>query len=195
MSTQDKKLEIIRLWGHVRDRSISKLATYGALNRQLRNSYRRSKLVTFTEEAADDALLLAVENELLKQPHKSFSDLCKESLRKSLPVPEQIYPRYQPSLMEQQIAEMQEKLASLERQVATREAQRLDVLESQFNQLALQQAQIAITISQRSVSIPSPEPALEPALEPVLEIESATHALPQQADPLLKRLSSLVDKF
>ena len=175
----------------IRDSSISKLATYSALNRQLRNSYRRSKLVTFTEEAADEALFIDVENELAKQPHKSFSDLCKESLRKSLPVPEPTHPRYQSSPMEQQIAELQEKLVSLELQVAAREARRLDVLESQFNQLALQQAHLAITINQRN----APLPTTEPALEPIIEMEAVTHALPQQADPLLRRLSSLLDDF
>jgi hypothetical protein len=181
----------MRLWDNIWERSISKIATYSALNRQLRSSYRRSKLVTFTEEAADEALFIDVQNELAKHPHKSFSNLCKESLRKSLPVSEPTDARYQSSPMEKQIAELQEKLASLERQVSTREARRLDVLESQFNQLALQQAHLAITINHRNASLPT----VEPALEPIIEGEAVVHALPQQADPLLRRLGSLLDEF
>jgi hypothetical protein len=191
MSIDQNKREVMRLWDNVWERSISKIATYSALNRQFRNSYRRSKLVTFTEEAADQVLFIDVQNELAKQPHKSFSDLCKESLRKSLPVPEPTDTRYQASPMEKQIAELQEKVVSLERQVSAREARRLDVLESQLNQLALQQAHLAITMDHRNASLPT----VGPVLETIIEGDATDHALPQQADPLLRRIGSLLEEF
>ncbi len=92
-------------------------------------SKKKKKGVEFTEEVADGTLWAAVEAELAKHPHKTFSDLCKEALWQFLYVPETARPqpaRSFPAIAggaEELIAQMQRQLDSLEQRLAAREAQ------------------------------------------------------------------------
>src|ERR687886_766630 len=77
-------------------------------------SKKITKPVTFNSEVADDTLLAVVETELMKQPHKTFSDLCKEALWQFLCVPESVRPTTPTAgQMEQPVAELNGQLAQL----------------------------------------------------------------------------------
>jgi uncharacterized membrane protein YccC len=132
-------------------------------------------------------LLEVVETELMKQPYKTFSDLCKEALWQSLCVSESVRSTPRTAQIEQQIAELQRQFADLEQRFFARESNRLEAMESQLNQLTQQLAQLAIMVNQQ----PNPKPP--PLLES--EVESLTPTTPQEVDPLLSRLSPLLDDF
>jgi TolA-binding protein len=152
-------------------------------------SNKTNKQVEFTNEAADETLLAAVDNELAKQPHKTFSDLCKEALWQLLYVPESVRPCSDKlSQLESQITQLQGQLASLEQRIAAKEASRLDTLESHLQQLSLQVGQLATAIDSGGFSAPRSQP--QPPEE-----ETAPLPPPQEVDPLLSRLGSLLDDF
>lgn len=159
------------------------------------------KSVTFNREIADQSLLDVVEIELMRQPHKSFSDLCKEALWQSLCVPESTRPtprrvQVEPestrptsrrAQMEQQVAELQHQVADVEQRFFAKESNRLEAMERQLNQVSQQLSQLAIAINQQP-SLQSP-PLLESETEP------ETPTTPQEVDPLLSRLSQFLDDF
>lgn len=152
-------------------------------------SNKTSKNVEFTNEAADETLLAAVENELNKQPQRTFSEICKEALWQFLYVPESVRPDSNKlNQLELQITQLQGQLASLEQRLAAKEASRLDKLESHLQQLSLQVGQLATALENGSLtySAPKVEPP-EPEPEPVPP--------PEEVDPLLSRLGSLLDDF
>lgn len=152
-------------------------------------SNKTSKNVEFTNEAADETLLAAVENELNKQPQRTFSDICKEALWQFLYVPESVRPDSNKlNQLELQITQLQGQLASLEQRLAAKEASRLDKLESHLQQLSLQVGQLATALENGSLTYSAPKvepPEKEP--EPVPP--------PEEVDPLLSRLGSLLDDF
>lgn len=150
-------------------------------------SKKISKSVTFTQELADQSLLAVVETELVKQPHKSFSDLCKEALWQSLCLSESVRPTPRTAQIEQQVAELQRQLADLEQRLFARESNRLEAIERQLNQLTQQVAQLALIVNQQ------PNPKSPPQLE--LKPEAVTPTTPQEVDPLLSRLSPFLDDF
>jgi hypothetical protein len=155
-------------------------------------SKKISKSVTFSQELADQSLLAVVETELVKQPHKSFSDLCKEALWQSLCVAESVRPTPRTAQIEQQVAELQRQVADFEQRFFARESSRLEAIECQLNQLTQQLAQLAIIVNQQPN--PNPPPQLESApLES--EPEAVTPSTPQEVDPLLSRLSQFLDDF
>jgi TolA-binding protein len=152
-------------------------------------SNKTSKNVEFTNEAADETLLAAVENELNKQPQRTFSEICKEALWQFLYVPESVRPDSNKlNQLELQITQLQGQLASLEQRLAAKEASRLDKLESHLQQLSLQVGQLATALEngRLTYSAPKVEPP-EPEPEPVPP--------PEEVDPLLSRLGSLLDDF
>jgi hypothetical protein len=55
-------------------------------------SNKTNRSVTFNLEVADQTLLAVIETELAKQPHKTFSDLCKEALWQFLYISESVRP-------------------------------------------------------------------------------------------------------
>lgn len=155
-------------------------------------SKKISKSVTFSQELADQSLLAVVETELVKQPHKSFSDLCKEALWQSLCVAESVRPTPKTAQIEQQVAELQRQVADFEQRFFARESSRLEAIERQLNQLTQQLAQLAIIVNQQPN--PKPPPQLESApLES--DPEAVTPSTPQEVDPLLSRLSQFLDDF
>lgn len=155
-------------------------------------SNKTKKRVEFTEEVADKTLIAVVEQELDKQPHKSFSDLCKEALWQYLYVPESVRPTRKSSDLDGQIAELQGQLTSLEQRIAAREVSRLDALESQLQQLSFQVSQLAIAMNQRG---PYQPPLQQQHLELEPQPEPEPVPPPQPSDPLLSRLGSLLDDF
>ena len=145
------------------------------------------KSVTFNREVPDRSLLEVVEIELMRQPHKSFSDLCKEALWQSLRVPESTRPTPRRAQIEQQVAELQHQFSDVEQRFFARESNRLEAIERQLNQLSQQLTQLARALNQ-PVSLQSP-----PQLESEAEPETVT--TPQEIDPLLSRLSPFLDDF
>ena len=151
------------------------------------------KSVKFNRELADLSLLEVVESELEKQPHKTFSDICKEALWQYLCVSESVRPSSTTAQFEQEVAELQRQFADLEQRFFAKESNRLDAMERQLNQLTQQLAQLALMVNQ------SPNLAPPPQLESAVQLESAAEAVAptssQEVDPLLSRLSSLLDDF
>lgn len=110
-----------------------------------KNSY---KSVTFTPEVADQTLLAVIETELAKQPHKTFSDLCKEALWQFLCVPESVRPNPKPGQMEQQLAELLTKLSLMDSSFPAPEPIRLESLETPLRQVAQQSGQMLDIVAQ-----------------------------------------------
>jgi hypothetical protein len=162
-------------------------------------SNKTKKSVEFTDEVADHTLLAVVKKELQKQPHKRFSDLCKEALWQYLYVPESVRPSRNSASAdnaEAEIAELKGQLASIEQRIAAQEANRLDALESQVQQLSLQVGQLAIALNEGRASYqPPPQPHAQPQPQPEPEPEPEPVGPPKPVDPLLQRLSSFIDDF
>ncbi len=172
-------------------------------------SKKEVKSVTFNPGVADESLLALVESHLEKNPNQSFSDLCKDALWQALCVPESVRPATKttppptPSpnsgVSEPQFADLHRQVADLEERFLLRESNRLDVMERQLMQLSQQLAQLAITVTQGiTVQVAStqsgstgdvfitpspPAPAIAPVVAPV------------EVDPVISRLSLLVDDF
>ena len=170
-------------------------------------SNKVNRTVTFNQEFADQTLLAVIETELQKQPHKTFSDLCKEALRQvfcdpAFPQPrpsnlETAQPATQPrpESIEQQVNELQRQFINLEQRFLAKEAGRLDAIESQLHQLALQVAQLSVITNQQPISQPSVQSESKSEAEGPTAPQATAQATPQEADPLLNHLSSLVDNF
>ena len=145
------------------------------------------KSVTFNREVSDRSLLEVVEIELMRQPHKSFSDLCKDALWQALRVPEPTRPTPRRAQIEQQVAELQHQFSDVEQRFFARESNRLEAIERQLNQLSQQLTQLARSLNQPASLQPPPQ--LESEAEP------ETSTTPQEIDPLLSRLSPFLDDF
>jgi hypothetical protein len=168
------------------------------------------KSVTFNPGVADESLLALVESHLEKDPDKSFSDLCKEALWQALCVPESVRPNQKatpalpptsqtpsPTITDgsepPQIADLHRQINDLEGRYYSREANRLDAVESQLIQLSQQVAQLAIMVTQGvTVQVaPTQSYTAGSAYKPT----SAPPAAPAEVDPVISRLSQLVDDF
>jgi hypothetical protein len=161
-------------------------------------SKKTKKSVTFHPEVADESLLAVVETELVKQPHKTFSDLCKEALWQFLCVPASVRPTPTPTpepvQTEQLMADLQRQLADFEQRFFAKESQRLEAMERQLNQLTQQLAQLSLIVNQLAKPepivnhLPKPEPPPPRQFAPKVEVESPPAPLPEIDDPLLSRL-------
>jgi hypothetical protein len=150
-------------------------------------SDKSKKSVTFNQDIADESLLEVVETELMKQPGKTFSDLCKEALWQFLCVPQSVRPTFRAANTQYQTTDLQAQLAEFEQRFFARESSRLDAIERQLNQLTQQLAQLALTTTQQPNSVPAPQLDSEE--------EAVAAATPPNDDPLLSRLSPLLDDF
>ncbi|MBD2258076.1 hypothetical protein [Pseudanabaena sp. FACHB-2040] len=145
------------------------------------------KTVFFNQNALDQTLLAAVKAELSRQPGLSFSSLCKEALHQLL-LGTQPYSSQTPSPIENQIESLQAQLLSVEQRFFSQEKKRLERLETQLQQLTLQVAQLGGTVPASLVS-------LQGASEPMpYREEQEPEELPEE-DPVLARLSGLIDDF
>jgi hypothetical protein len=153
-------------------------------------SKKSQKSVTFNQEVADQSLLEVVEAELMKHPQKTFSDLCKDALWQFLCVPESVRPTRRMANSQEPTPELQRQLAEFENRFLAMESKRLDAIERQLNQLSQQVAQLAFTVNNLPKSSPAPSPQLESQAEAVTPTTP-----PQEVDPLLNRLSQVLDDF
>ncbi|BAZ16593.1 hypothetical protein NIES4071_84710 [Calothrix sp. NIES-4071] len=172
------------------------------------------KSVTFNPGVADESLLALVESHLEKDPDKSFSDLCKEALWQALCVPESVRPNQKatqalppsqstppassPQLInssgEPKIADLHRQINDLEGRYYSREANRLDAVENQLIQLSQQVAQLAIMVTQGVTVQVAPTQSL-PVGGEVYRTSSPPPPAPVEVDPVISRLSQLVDDF
>jgi len=162
--------------------------------------------VAFTEDAADQTLLAAIEKDLAVTRYQTFSNLCKQALWQFLSVSESesesesagSTPSFQ--RLEQRIAELAVKFAEFEHNVSAEELSRLEGLEHHLNQLSAQLSQLQGSVNSKfaQVSFAQVSKVVEPDAvesESVADqnvVSDAEVAPRRQSDPLLDRLSSLL---
>lgn len=158
--------------------------------------------VAFTEDAADQTLLTAIEKELAFTKYQTFSNLCKQALWQFLSISESGSASSTDSshLLEQRIAELAVKFAEFERNVSAEELSRLEGLEHHLSQLGAQldQLQGSVDSNFAQVSFAQVSKVVEPdsiEAESVADdrvVSDAEVAPYRESDPLLERLSSLL---
>ncbi len=156
--------------------------------------------VAFTEDAADQTLLAAIEKELAFTKYQTFSNLCKQALWQFLSVSESASSTQNFQRLEQRIAELVVKFAEFEHNVSAEELSRLEGLEHHLSQLSAQLDQLQGTVNSKfaQVSFAQVSKVVEPGpieSESVADdnvVSDAEVAPPRDSDPLLERLSSLL---
>ncbi|CAD0220735.1 hypothetical protein [Planktothrix agardhii] len=182
---------------------------------------KQTQSVTFTEDAADQTLLDAIEQELSQAKYQTFSNLCKQALwqflllSKSEPTPPPppsetpnpnppqvlpILPNLQP--LEERLFEIKNKLTDLEKKVLADDGTKIEKLETQFHQLTQQVTQLQTSINQKLTEIAtgletvkSQPVIIMESKPPQPEPEPVSQEAMAEVDPLLKRLGSLLDDF
>jgi len=156
--------------------------------------------VAFTEDAADQTLLAAIEKELAFTKYQTFSNLCKQALWQFLSVSESASSTQSFQRLEQRIAELVVKFAEFEHNVSAEELSRLEGLEHHLSQLSAQLDQLQGSVNSKfaQVSFAQVSKVVEPGpieSESVADdnvVSDAEVAPPRNSDPLLERLSSLL---
>lgn len=156
--------------------------------------------VAFTEDAADQTLLAAIEKELAFTKYQTFSNLCKQALWQFLSVSESASSTDSSERLEQRIAELAVKLAQFDRHVSAEELSRLEGLEHHLSQLGAQldRLQGSVDSNFAKVSFARVSKVVEPdSIEPESAaadgvVSDAEVAPYRESDPLLERLSSLL---
>ena len=156
--------------------------------------------VAFTEDAADQTLLAAIEKELAFTKYQTFSNLCKQALWQFLSVSESASSTQSFQRLEQRIAELVVKFAEFEHNVSAEELSRLEALEHHLSQLSAQLDQLQGSVNSKfaQVSFAQVSKVVEPGpieSEPVADdnlVSDADVAPRRDSDPLLERLSSLL---
>lgn len=179
--------------------------------------------VTFTEDAADQTLLEAIEKELSLTKYQTFSNLCKQALWQFLlsspttqtPV---INNDYRPEItserpsnppanlkpIEDGLLTLQRQLGALERQLqAQKPENKTQQLESQVNQLAQQLAQFQATIASKLdatteaiAQIPSQFPQItSPAARPEPSRSNAPPPPPPEPTPNPQEADPLLQRL
>ncbi|MCB8765964.1 hypothetical protein L2E68_02300 [Planktothrix agardhii 1029] len=182
---------------------------------------KQTQSVTFTEDAADQTLLDAIEQELSQAKYQTFSNLCKQALWQFLllskseptspplasetPNPNSpqvlpILPNLQP--LEERLFEIKNKLTDLEKKVLADDGTKIEKLETQFHQLTQQVTQLQTSINQKLTEIAtgletvkSQPVIIMESKPPQPEPEPVSQEAMAEVDPLLKRLGSLLDDF
>ena len=156
--------------------------------------------VAFTEDAADQTLLAAIEKELAFTKYQTFSNLCKQALWQFLSVSESAGSTQSFQRLEQRIAELVTKFAEFEHNVSAEELSRLEGLEHHLSQLSAQLDQLQGSVNSKfaQVSFAQVSKVVEPGpieSESVADdnlVSDAEVAPRRDSDPLLERLSSLL---
>jgi len=156
--------------------------------------------VAFTEDAADQTLLAAIEKELAFTKYQTFSNLCKQALWQFLSVSESASSTQSFQRLEQRIAELVVKFAEFEHNVSAEELSRLEALEHHLSQLGAQLDQLQGSVNSKfaQVSFAQVSKVVEPGQiesESVADdnlVSDAEVAPRRDSDPLLERLSSLL---
>lgn len=156
--------------------------------------------VAFTEDAADQTLLAAIEKELAFTKYQTFGNLCKQALWQFLSVSESASSTQSFQRLEQRIAELVVKFAEFEHNVSAEELSRLEGLEHHLSQLSAQLDQLQGSVNSKfaQVSFAQVSKVVEPGpieSESVADdnlVSDAEVAPRRDSDPLLERLSSLL---
>ncbi|VXD20533.1 conserved hypothetical protein [Planktothrix serta PCC 8927] len=179
---------------------------------------KQTQSVTFSEDPADQTLFDAIEKELSQAKYQTFSNLCKQALWQFLllsrsesttpppanPTPNS--PQVLPNLqrVEERLFEIQNKLTDLEKKVLTEEGTQTERLDVQLHQLTEQMTQLQTSINQKLTQIAigletvqsQPVPMIVTDSKPFpADPEPVSKEAMEEADPLLKRLGSLLDDF
>lgn len=183
----------------------------------------QKKEVFFTEEAADKQLLAAIEKELNSQKYQTFSNLCKQALWQFLYVSSSTELAQSASNLQrlenriyekltQHFSELETKLVSDELNTSNDTAQsNQDELKKHLNQLNQQLTQIQLNLDAKlievmetfktelsQIEIPINQSVQESELTPTKSTEEEDLPIQESttdADPLLQRLSSLLEEF
>ncbi|MEG4105112.1 hypothetical protein [Microcoleus sp. S13_C5] len=156
--------------------------------------------VAFTEDAADQTLLAAIEKELAFTKYQTFSNLCKQALWQFLSVSESASSTQNFQRLEQRIAELVVKFAEFEHNVSAEELSRLEGLEHQLSQLSAQLDQLQGSVNSKFAQVSfapvskvvEPGPIESDSVADDHVVSDAEVAPPRNSDPLLERLSSLL---
>ncbi|MEG4249541.1 hypothetical protein [Microcoleus sp. Pol10D4] len=156
--------------------------------------------VAFTEDAADQTLLAAIEKELAFTKYQTFSNLCKQALWQFLSVSESASSTQSFQRLEQRIAELVEKFAEFEHNVSAEELSRLEGLEHHLSQLGAQLDQLQGSVNSKFAQVSfaqvskvvEPDPIESESVADDNVVSDAEVAPPRNSDPLLERLSSLL---
>lgn len=136
---------------------------------------KSSYVVKFVQTEADQDLLLAVERALEGETYKSFSDLCKQALRRFL-FPSGAEPTLpMVAVLEQQLMTLQLQMMQLEQRSKDSQTSTVTELERQIQQLSDRVTQL----EQQPRAHTQPEATEDPS----------------QLDPLLSRLAPFLDDF
>lgn len=156
--------------------------------------------VAFTEDAADQTLLAAIEKELAFTKYQTFSNLCKQALWQFLSVSESASSTDSFQGLEQRIAELAVKFAEFERNVSAEELSRLEGLEHHLSQLGAQLDQLQGSVNSKFAQVSfaqvskvvEPDPIESDSVADDNVVSDAEVAPRRESDPLLERLSSLL---
>ncbi|NEN90383.1 MAG: hypothetical protein F6K48_16290 [Okeania sp. SIO3H1] len=185
----------------------------------------QKKDVFFTEEAADRQLLAAIEKELNSHKYRTFSNLCKQALWQFLDVSSSSTELAQSASNLQRLehriyekltkhfSELETKLVSEELNTPNNTVQSNEnELKKHLNQLHQQLTQIQVNLDAKLIEVMETFKAELSQIEiPITksaqeELEELTPTKPTEedlsvkesktdADPLLQRLSSLIEEF
>ncbi|WP_341732090.1 hypothetical protein [Microcoleus sp. EPA2] len=156
--------------------------------------------VAFTEDAADQTLLAAIEKELALTKYQTFSNLCKQALWQFLSVSESAGPTPSFQRLEQRIAELAVKFAEFEHNVSAEELSRLEGLQNHMNQLSTQLSQLQGSVNSKFAEVSFAQVSkvvesdrVEPESVADKNVVADAEVTPRrESDPLLDRLSSLL---
>ncbi|HSF74801.1 MAG TPA: hypothetical protein VLA84_13470 [Microcoleus sp.] len=156
--------------------------------------------VAFTEDAADQTLLAAIEKELAFTKYQTFSNLCKQALWQFLSVSESASSTQSFQRLEQRIAELVVKFAEFEHNVSAEELSRLEGLEHHLSQLGAQLDQLQGSVNSKFAQVSfapvskvvEPDPIESDSVADDNVVSDAEVVPPRNSDPLLERLSSLL---
>ena len=156
--------------------------------------------VAFTEDAADQTLLAAIEKELAFTKYQTFSNLCKQALWQFLSVSESASSTQSFQRLEQRIAELVVKFAEFEHNVSAEELSRLEGLEHHLTQLSAQLDQLQGSVNSKFAQVSfaqvskvvEPDPIESESVADDNLMSDAEVAPRRDSDPLLERLSSLL---
>src|SRR4028118_951822 len=109
--------------------------------------------VAFTEDAADQTLLAAIEKELAFTKYQTFSNLCKQALWQFLSVAESAGSTQSFQRLEQRIAELVVKFTEFEHNVSAEELSRLEALEHHLSQLSAQLDQLQGSVNSKFAQV------------------------------------------
>lgn len=136
---------------------------------------RSSYVVKFVQTEADQDLLGAVEQALEDESYKSFSDLCKQALRRLL-FSTDAEPMPMMALLEQQVMTLQMQIMQIEQRSKESQTNTVAELEHKIQQLSDRVTQLE----------------QQPASSPQAPDKTAENA---ELDPLLSRLAPFLDDF